>query len=515
MNSAIYEIEGGNYEKGGGASKQLKEMLKRLGADPAAVRRAMIAAFEAEMNVVIHAGDGVMQIALSPEQVDISVIDQGPGIPDIAKALTEGFSTAPPAARELGFGAGMGLPNIRKNTDRFSIQSEVGKGACLRFSIRLQPQESAPANKAALTVHAEDCRQSLRCVHACPARAIRVREGRPRILDHLCVDCTACAAACPSGVFDMACSDALPPLTADTVLLLPPPFLVQFEPITAPADVLRALNGLGFKQIRLFAEWETALRRAALQYASEHPEIRPVFAPLCPAVTSLIQLRFPSLLPHIAPFLSPVEAVRENLAAAHMLFVPACPAHTRLLRDPSVMSRIDVVAPSALTAAIRPALRRSHRESPGAQALQKSDVLEVWGIHRAAAFLDRTENGLMQDCGVVELYACEQGCFGAPAWRADPFASRIRFERMPPDSYAVTDAPRAAAIQRTAELLPRAGVRLDADMRRAMEKLARIDALNKTLPGRDCGVCGAPACSALAEDIVMGNASIDDCPFRE
>lgn len=515
MNSAVYEIAGGNYEKGGEASKKLKEMLKRLGANPDAVRRAMIAAFEAEMNVVIHAGGGVMKVAVTPDQVDVAVIDQGPGIPDIALALTEGYSTAPPEARELGFGAGMGLPNIRKNTDRFTIQSEPGKGAHLRFSIRLQTQETDPANAISLTVREECCRQSLRCLHACPTGAIRVRNDRPHVLDHLCVDCTACAAACPARVFDMACPEELPQITEDLVLLLPPAFVVQFEPAVAPESVLQALNGLGFAQVRLFAEWEETLRAAVRKYAAHHPETRPILSPHCPAVLNLVRLRFPSLLGHLAPFLSPLEAARENLTAPHMAFVPACPAHASILRVPSVMSRVDLISPSALTEAVRPAVRRAHQESPAPHVSSTNDVLEVWGIHRVAAFLDRTENGLMQDCGVVELYACEQGCFGAPVWRADPFAARRRFERMPPEIFTPPEAPRAAAVRRIADLFPRGGVRLDPDMRQAIKKLAQIDAIAKTLPGRDCGVCGAPACAALAEDIVMGKAALDDCPYRQ
>ncbi len=514
MNSAVYEIEGGNYEKGGEASKKLKEMLKRLGADPKAVRRAMIAAFEAEMNVVIHAGGGVMKVAVTPEQVDVAVIDEGPGIADIPLALTEGYSTAPPEARELGFGAGMGLPNIRKNTDRFSIQSEPGRGAHLRFSIRLHAQEAAPADTIFLTVREECCRQSLRCVHACPTGAIRVRNDRPRILNHLCVDCTACAAACPAQVFGMACPDEMPRMTEGLVLLLPAAFVVQFEPAIAPATILQALNGLGFTQVRLVSEWEAALRAAVVQYAAQHPVIRPILSPVCPAVVNLVRLRFPSLLGHLAPFLSPLEAARENLTAPHVVFVPACPAHAGLLRDPSVMSRIDLISPTALTEAIRPALRRDRGESATSRAPSPDDVLEVWGIRRVAEFLDRTENGLMQDCDVVELYACEQGCFGAPVWRADPFAARRRFERMPSEIFAASQRPRAAAVRRIADILPRGGIRLDPDMRQAMQKLAEIDAVGKTLPGRDCGVCGAPSCAALAEDIVMGNAALADCPFR-
>ena len=130
-----YPIAGGDFERAGSASSLLKEQLKKVGVEPVAIRRAMIAAYEAEMNVVIYANKGNMQIALDTEKLDVEVTDEGPGIPDIEQAMIEGFSTAPPAIRELGFGAGMGLPNIKKNSDRFAIESAVGEGTRVTFTI--------------------------------------------------------------------------------------------------------------------------------------------------------------------------------------------------------------------------------------------------------------------------------------------------------------------------------------------------------------------------------------------
>lgn len=134
-------------------------------------------------------------------------------------------------------------------------------------------------------------------------------------------------------------------------------------------------------------------------------------------------------------------------------------------------------------------------------------------------FLERAEDGFAWDMGVVELYACEEGCFGAPVWREHPALARRRFERewaawRRRAGKGIMDAP-AAAIRRMAELKPRAGLRLDDDMRRAMIKLREIERLTRELPGRDCAVCGAPTCAALAEDIVRGTAELERCPYRE
>jgi len=110
MNSVRFSILGGDYERGGAASRSLKEQLKKVGADPAAVRRAMIAAYEAEMNVVIHARRGELRAAIENGRLDVEVTDEGPGIPDIEAALRPGFSTASAQARELASGPAWGCP---------------------------------------------------------------------------------------------------------------------------------------------------------------------------------------------------------------------------------------------------------------------------------------------------------------------------------------------------------------------------------------------------------------------
>jgi hypothetical protein len=115
----------------------------------------------------------------------------------------------------------------------------------------------------------------------------------------------------------------------------------------------------------------------------------------------------------------------------------------------------------------------------------------------------------MEDYAVLELYACDQGCFGSPVWGEDPFVARARWDRVSGPTVSG-----AQPLRRTAPLRGRAGVRLDADMRKAMDKLAKLDATAKSLPGRNCGVCGAPTCAALAEDIVMGRADISACAYR-
>jgi anti-sigma regulatory factor (Ser/Thr protein kinase) len=126
-----FKVEGGDFTTAGNASSQIKKMLKQLNVDPRVVKRVVIALYEAEVNIVAHAYRGVITAEILPSGVRLKLADEGPGIPDIEQAMTPGFSTASAQVREMGFGAGMGLPNISENADEFRIESEVGKGTTL------------------------------------------------------------------------------------------------------------------------------------------------------------------------------------------------------------------------------------------------------------------------------------------------------------------------------------------------------------------------------------------------
>ena len=132
-----YEVDGNDFTLAGRTSSEVKKRLKQLGLNPEVIRRVAIAMYEAEINMVIHADGGTIDVEIAPPEIRIVFADRGPGIPDIDKAMQEGFSTAPHEVRELGFGAGMGLPNIKKNSDEMKIESTVGKGTTISIVIRM------------------------------------------------------------------------------------------------------------------------------------------------------------------------------------------------------------------------------------------------------------------------------------------------------------------------------------------------------------------------------------------
>ena len=132
-----YVIPGDDFTIAGEASSNVKKMLNQLGIAPDIVKRTSIAMYEAEINAVIHAGGGEADIEITSDKITISIKDNGPGIPDIELAMQEGYSTASDYVRELGFGAGMGLPNIKRYSDKLDIQTEVGKGTVVTIVVNI------------------------------------------------------------------------------------------------------------------------------------------------------------------------------------------------------------------------------------------------------------------------------------------------------------------------------------------------------------------------------------------
>ena len=130
-----YEVPGDDFTRVGEASSDVKRKLKQLGYNSDAIRKVAIAMYEGEINMVIHAGGGEAVVDVDPKQVQIVLRDHGPGIPDVEKAMQEGWSTAPDNVRNLGFGAGMGLPNMKKYTDELRIDTKVGEGTTLFMKV--------------------------------------------------------------------------------------------------------------------------------------------------------------------------------------------------------------------------------------------------------------------------------------------------------------------------------------------------------------------------------------------
>lgn len=132
-----FDVDGEDFTSAGQASVQVKKNLRRLGLSPEIIRRVSIAMYEGEINMVIHAGGGEADVIISEDKIEIILADTGPGIADIALAMKEGYSTASDSVRSLGFGAGMGLPNMKRYTDNMVIDSVVGQGTTIKMTVNI------------------------------------------------------------------------------------------------------------------------------------------------------------------------------------------------------------------------------------------------------------------------------------------------------------------------------------------------------------------------------------------
>ena len=132
-----FEIDGDNFTSAGEASVMVKKMLRQMGFSAETIRRVSVAMYEGEINMVIHANGGVADVNVYGDKIEIILADKGPGSPDVSLAMQEGYSTAPDDIRSLGFGAGMGLPNMKKYTDSIDIETEVGVGTTVRMTVNV------------------------------------------------------------------------------------------------------------------------------------------------------------------------------------------------------------------------------------------------------------------------------------------------------------------------------------------------------------------------------------------
>jgi len=516
MITLSYRISGGDFDTGGLATRRLKEQLARIGVGAAAMRRAMIASYEAEMNVVIHARTGTLWARLESGKLDLEITDEGPGIPNVELALREGWSTASSKAREMGFGAGMGLPNIRRNSDLFDIETRIGRGTRIRSTILLDSVASAAADSAVgfetVAATKERCRQCMRCIFVCPTGALRVHAAGPDIRTGLCVGCTACFGECRSGVYGIreagsaAAGIQKPPEGA--VLVIPRGFLSSIS-LGGANRVLAALWSFGFSEVRLLEEWTEALRAEARAAAVSDSTSLPLIPPMCPAIVELVESRFPSLIPNLGPWLSPIEAAGEEFPLRHVFLLAACAAQYKSVQSASVTDRLTALSPGRLSEAARGCrvsrtdAGRLQLRAPRAEPERAPGELAVSGVRRVMQVLAMAEAGALPGVTLLDLSLCELGCSGSPLLSAAPGLGRQEWQPAESD---------AAAVRRGRPYTQRAGQRLDPDMGAAIRALGKIDAMTYALPGRNCGACGAPSCALFAEDVILGRADHAACP---
>ena len=406
--------------------------------------------------------------------------------------------------------------------------------------------------KHSVTLDKEKCKGCTTCIKHCPTEAIRVRRGIAHILEERCIDCGACIRVCPHKAKKAVC-DGLERLEEfEYNIALPAPSLYgQFRNLTDINIVLEAFLKIGFdyvQEVSQGAEMVSSLTKQIMEADSNI--LKPLISSACPAAVRLICQRFPKLILNISKVSAPFEIVaiiaREEAVKRTGLppekigifFITPCPAKVSAGRNPAGLSNpvvdgffsISEIYKQLLTAmkSIDKPRKLSNSGLVGvgwahcggeSNAVFQGQNLAVDGIDNIIEVLEDLEDGMLPHLDFLELNACNQGCVGGCLTVENPYVAQTRIKQliqhMPislnkvnidpePPAYMFDDKPLEPSLVNV----------LDEDIEVAMQKYARIEEIAATFPGLDCGSCGAPSCKTLAEDIVQGFASEDDCIFR-
>lgn len=400
----------------------------------------------------------------------------------------------------------------------------------------------------------DKCTGCTTCVRHCPTEAIRIRDGRAVINESRCIDCGECIRTCPQKAKKAVCNKLEAMDGFKWKIALPAPALYgQFENLEDVDYVLSGLLTIGFDdvyEVSQAAELMSAYTRA---YLNTDGVKKPVISTACPVVTRLIALRFPSLEDHLLRLLPPMEVAaklaRKRALEQHpelqpadigVCFISPCPAKASYVKNGfgDYLSQVDVVVPisdvyfhliNAMNRNEDPKdLSASGRIGVGwatsggeSSALMNDSYLAADGIENVIHVLDQIENGNIGQLEFVELNACPGGCVGGVLTVQNPFMARARLHilrRYMPVScnFLPTDEqyiPADYFFQEMPEYRPIA--RLSNNIAKSMRMMAEIQSLRATLPGLDCGACGAPTCRAYAEDVVRGRANPGECPILQ
>ena len=395
----------------------------------------------------------------------------------------------------------------------------------------------------------EKCMGCTNCIKRCPTQAIRVRSGKAHIISERCIDCGECIRVCPHHAKYSHRDSMNRIIEFKYRVALPAPSLYgQFNNLDDIGYVITALKMLGFDEVFEVARGAELVSDATRKYIAEHDMPRPVISSACPAVCRLIRVCFPHLVPHVLPLNSPMETaalIARSEAQAKtgldssdigIFFITPCPAKITAVKQPICLPESNVDAVIAMKD-IYPVLLKqmNHLGAPEdacksglmgvnwassggeSAALLKDKYLAADGIENVIKVLEEIEDEKLSDLDFIELNACPGGCVGGPLTVENPYVAKARIQHlrkyMPVscNHLEIKTVPRYMRWDNPLKELP--VMRLSDDMGEALQKMGEMKKIESSLPGLDCGTCGAPSCSDLAEDIVRGKASIEDCVF--
>lgn len=400
-----------------------------------------------------------------------------------------------------------------------------------------------------VTLDDDKCKGCTNCIKKCPTEAIRVRNGKAHIISARCIDCSVCVKVCPHRA-KKALSDPLDIIQGFAYkIALPAPALYgQFNNLDDIDIVLTGLKSLGFDDVFEVSRAAEIISDATRHLMSEGNLPRPVISSACPAVVRLIRVRFPDLCDHVIPLVAPMEAAAQMAKQEAMektglpkekigvFFITPCTAKVTDIKMPLGIEKSSVDGAIAVSQ-IYPALASAMNKVEEPEALSRSGIIGVgWagiggeaaallnekhlaadGVENVIDVLEQLEDERLSELDFIELNACPGGCVGGIFNVENPYVARARIQRLRkylPVSCNHLDGDVPQSMLWTSELEFAPVMKLADNIAEAMELMQKVDELEKTLPGLDCGSCGAPSCRALAEDVVRGGARVSDCIFK-
>jgi Na+-translocating ferredoxin:NAD+ oxidoreductase RNF subunit RnfB len=406
-----------------------------------------------------------------------------------------------------------------------------------------------------VTANPAQCIGCVACIKACPVKALRVREGVVHCDSEACLDCGACIYVCKSGARHARTSAASDLSKFKHTVAMPSLTLYgQFGKDVMPDQVLTALTRIGFDSCYDFSYMCDLVTAATEAYLSECHGPWPRLSVNCPAVVRLIQIRYPDLIPNLIPIETPRELAaklrRKRLSIElglrpediGIFFVTPCSAVMRSINDPVALQASYIDGAFSIAELYGPLLR-AIKSTPRSElcfdegvsptglawamaggetrAMRNSNTLTVKGVHDVTRVLDRIESGKFQNVDFIEAYICPDGCVAGQLVVEGRYAAQRNLlhitrklrEKQHVKEEKVRSMLREHFFDMEGEIRAREVRPLSRDLRQAIAIRRERERLLETLPGKNCGACGAPDCDTLAHDVVRGEAKLEDCVF--
>lgn len=399
-----------------------------------------------------------------------------------------------------------------------------------------------------VTLHKDKCHGCTNCITHCPTEAIRVRNGKAKIIKERCIDCGECIKVCQSHAKGVVTDDFSELKNYKYNIALPAPsFYSQFSSAISVNKILTAFIKIGFDHVFEVARGAEYVSKATRDKLLNAEIKKPIISSACPAVLRLIKERFPNLLGNVLNLISPMEASAilarsEAVEKTGLLpeeigvfFITPCPAKVTSIKSPLTLKNSHVsgaIAAKDTYIKILPLIDTITEELPLAVSGREGifwarsggeckgsgveDYIYVDGINNVINILEEIEYEKVSSVEFIELSACTSGCSGGPLNITNPYLAARRISQQSkklPDK-TVPDDIDLSWLNWEKTIEGSKGHVLDDNLSAAMEKMEMMDKIYSTLPHFDCGSCGAPSCKALAEDVVRGFGNENDCIFR-